>query len=272
MGRGKLVPPRVAKHKNWPVKGKRRKALPAASEQYRDGRETVCLEGGAHMARWVMVIDLTKCNGCESCVAICTEGHQLPPDIAWRRIVKTEVQFGSTPARVSVPLSCMHCGNPPCRDVCPTGATHQHEDGIVDIDQERCIGCGYCVVACPYLARTIVSKAAAQLASWIAKPGNNGSTANGTLAAGVCTKCNMCRPKIEAGLAKGLTPGSDPTATPSCVLSCPWGAIHFGDANDPESAVSLLLQRHNPVRILEELGTDPSVYYINADVIPDFTP
>src|SRR4051794_38514586 len=101
------------------------------------------------MPRCVMVIDLGKCNGCERCVAVCTSSRQLPAGIAWRRIVNTEIQLGSISQRIFVPMSCMHCAEPPCRDVCPTGATYQHSDGIVDIDPERCVGCGYCVVACP---------------------------------------------------------------------------------------------------------------------------
>jgi len=210
------------------------------------------------MPRWVMVIDLGKCNGCERCVAVCTSNRQLPAGIVWRRIANTEVQLGSTSRRVFVPMSCMHCAEPPCRDVCPTGATQQHPDGIVDIDHERCIGCGYCVVACPYLARTIVSPAAAAASATTTAP---------HLERGVCTKCDMCRSKIHSGVAHGLTPGLDPDATPGCANACLWGAIHFGDAQDPNSNVSRLLRQNKTFRINEELGTEPSVYYINADAL-----
>jgi phenylacetyl-CoA:acceptor oxidoreductase subunit 1 len=152
----------------------------------------------------------------------------------------------------------MHCAEPPCRDVCPTGATHQYPDGIVDIDYERCIGCGYCVVACPYLARTIVSPASAAASAM---------TAASQPERGVCTKCDMCRSKVHSGVARGLTPGLDPDATPGCVNACLWGAIHFGDAQDPNSNVSRLLQQNRMFRINEEFETEPSVYYINADAV-----
>ena len=101
------------------------------------------------MARWVMVVDLTKCNGCERCVANCTQSNQLPVGIAWRNVANVQVQAASSMERLFAPMGCMHCAEPPCQDVCPTGATYQHSDGIVDIHPERCIGCGYCVVACP---------------------------------------------------------------------------------------------------------------------------
>lgn len=207
------------------------------------------------MARWVMVIDLGKCNGCERCVAFCTSSNELPAGIAWRRVATAEIQIGASKRRVFIPMSCMHCANPPCRDVCPTGATHQHDDGVVDIDHDRCVGCGYCVVACPYLARSMVTQVASTT-----------SVSNGrSLARGVCTKCDMCHSKVQTGLAAGLVPGRDPSATPGCVTACLWGAIHFGDADDPDSNVSTLLRDNPFFRINEQLGTEPSIYYINAD-------
>jgi len=206
----------------------------------------------------VMVIDLDKCIGCDRCVAVCTGDHELPAGITWRRVATAEIQTGSTKRQLFVPMSCMHCANPPCRDVCPTGATHQHDDGIVDIDHERCIGCGYCVTACPYLARSMVTKVAA----------NTSSTGSRPLSKGVATKCDMCRSKVQTGVAHGLVPGRDAAATPSCVNSCLWGAIQFGDADDPESNVSVLLRNNRFFRLNEQLGTEPSVYYLNAEAVP----
>lgn len=198
-----------------------------------------------------MVIDVAKCNGCERCVAVCSSANQLPGTVAWRRITTAEIALGSARRRIFLPISCMHCAEPPCHDVCPTGATYRHPDGVVDIDADKCIGCGYCTVACPYSARTIAPHGADRYSS--------------SVKAGVCTKCDMCHSKVLAGLARGLTPGQDLQATPSCVTACLWNAIHFGDAEDPDSTVSRLLKQHRAVRINEELGTDPSIFYINAD-------
>jgi phenylacetyl-CoA:acceptor oxidoreductase subunit 1 len=207
------------------------------------------------MARWIMVIDLEKCNGCERCVAFCTGSNELPAGIAWRKVATAEVQNGSIKRRLFVPMSCMHCGDPPCRDVCPTGATHQYDDGIVDIDHQRCIGCGYCVVACPYLARSMVTQVAA----------NNSGCGSRSFAQGVATKCDMCRSKVQNGVAQGLVPGRDAEATPGCVAACLWNAIHFGDADDPDSNVSVLLRNNQTFRLNEQLGTEPSIYYLNAE-------
>ena len=107
------------------------------------------------MSRWIFVIDVRKCVGCECCVVSCNQANSLAATMTWRRIADLGVNPVG-PRRNFLPLSCMHCGQPPCRDVCPTGATYQRSDGIVDVDSTRCMGCGYCVLACPYEARAIV--------------------------------------------------------------------------------------------------------------------
>jgi phenylacetyl-CoA:acceptor oxidoreductase subunit 1 len=209
------------------------------------------------MPRWGMVIDLQKCNGCGSCVSSCQQFNHLPDGLIWRRVPGVEVTVDGFPQRLFLSMSCMHCAKPPCLDVCPTGATYQRDDGIVDITPEHCMGCAYCVVACPYMARTVAHHGAGQ-----------GATAGGTGSAdleGTCTKCNFCVPRVEAGLKAGLTPGIDREATPGCVLACESKAIAFGDLDDPESNVSRLLADRRALRIHEDLGTEPSVYYLGAE-------
>jgi phenylacetyl-CoA:acceptor oxidoreductase subunit 1 len=201
--------------------------------------------------RWLIVIDLRKCNGCQCCVANCSQTNQLPAEAPWRQVANWERVDSGAPRRIFLPLSCMHCANPPCMEVCPTGATFQRPDGIVDINAAHCMGCAYCVVACPYLARTI-------------SPAGHAAHAGEGIGqeAGTCVKCNLCAPKLDAGLARGLVPGVDREATPTCAVSCLPGAVQFGDANDPESIVSRLLRENRAVRVAENLGTEPSLYYI----------
>jgi phenylacetyl-CoA:acceptor oxidoreductase subunit 1 len=146
----------------------------------------------------------------------------------------------------------MHCQKPACLEVCPTGATYRRPDGIVDINLDLCVGCGSCIVACPYQARSIAKSDV--LPKEI--------TDQDLDRIGVCTKCNFCLQYIDAGLAQGLTPGIDPEATPRCVLFCLAGALYFGDLDDPDSEVSKLIRNNKVVRMLEEIGTNPSVYYI----------
>ena len=116
-----------------------------------------------------------------------------------------------------------------------------------------------------YLARTIVSPIAAQLSDW-SNESHDCANVSHDFERGICIKCDMCQTKVHAGLAAGLRPGLDPAATPACVNACLWEAIHFGDAEDPNSNVSRLLQQNKTFRINEELGTEPSIYYINAVV------
>lgn len=140
------------------------------------------------MPRWVMVIDLEKCNGCAGCAVNCSQFNHLPLEYRWRQVAAAEVRSEQMPQRLFLSMSCMHCAEPPCLDVCPTAATKKRADGIVDIDPQRCMGCGYCVVACPYLARTIVPNRGTG-------GGSDGSPAD---IEGTCTKCDFCLPRVQA--------------------------------------------------------------------------
>jgi phenylacetyl-CoA:acceptor oxidoreductase subunit 1 len=204
-----------------------------------------------------MVIDLRKCIGCGSCSVICDYTNKLSYNKV-RRVF--DCGLGSSPERLRtcLPLSCMHCSSPPCLDVCPTAATYQREDGIIDVDAELCIGCGTCVVACPYMARSIIFQD--EYAAEVGELEGDGNAFPDRI--GTCIKCNFCLPRIDAGLAKGISPGKDPEATPACVVNCSSKALHFGDLYDPESVVSLLVRENRTVHLQEELGTEPSVYYI----------
>ncbi|HWD21937.1 MAG TPA: 4Fe-4S dicluster domain-containing protein [Burkholderiales bacterium] len=188
------------------------------------------------MTRWAIVADLRRCVGCQTCTAACKQANGTPPGVQWRRVLDLETGEYPEVKRAFVPVGCMHCDEPPCMHVCPSTATRKRADGIVTIDYDLCIGCGYCMVACPYDARAKVD--------------------------GVATKCTFCVDRIDAGLAKGLQPGVDPEATPACVNSCIASALHFGDADDPESNISGLLAENQSFRMHEELETGPNIHYL----------
>lgn len=216
------------------------------------------------MTRWAMVIDLRKCIGCSSCREICRQVNNVSPGSEWRRLIENVSENGGHFKRLFLTMSCMHCDNPPCLEVCPTKATHQTKEGIVDIDQELCIGCGACVLACPYKARSI--NRSSQMSCYeIIDDSGGGIQMHDCI--GICSKCNFCRPLIETGLKNGLQPGQDPEATPRCVQHCLGEALIFGDRDNPDSKVSQILSQNKTIRILEELGTNPAVYYIPDDEI-----
>jgi phenylacetyl-CoA:acceptor oxidoreductase subunit 1 len=206
-----------------------------------------------------MVIDLRKCVGCEMCSNVCKEMNCNPFGTSWRQVIDRKLAGDSGIIRVFIPMNCMHCSEPPCLDVCPSGATYQRPDGIVDIKNELCIGCGYCVVACPYYARSINFKDRIRFES---KESIQNPASAKSDRIGICTKCNFCLQRIEDGLDKGLKPGTDPDAGPICVKFCIADALFFGDLDNPESHVSQLIRENKTVCLLEELGTKPSVYYI----------
>jgi len=205
---------------------------------------------------WGMVIDLDRCIGCEYCVRACSATNDVATDKTWNIVVPEET---STEASFYFSRPCLHCQDAPCVEVCPVGATYVRDDGIVMMNYDRCIGCRYCEVACPYDARKF---------NWDERTDTNPYIPTWGIAEvdrrprGVVEKCTFCSHRIDAGLDTGLVPGVDPEATPACVNICPVGARTFGNLADPESEVSKLIEANATIRLREELGTEPSVYYI----------
>jgi len=216
------------------------------------------------MTRFGMVIDLKKCVGCQTCTISCKVTNFVPPDIFWNEVQDYEVGEYPDVRRLFLPTLCMHCANAPCKEVCPSGATIQREDGIVYVDYDKCLGCGYCIVACPYGARTIYKKKEYYYGT--PTPYDNFPeelrASYKRQKVGAVSKCTFCIDKIDKAKEKGLQVGTDPEATPTCVNSCIAKARYFGDLDDPESEVSRLIRERKGFRLLEELGTDPSVYYL----------
>jgi len=212
------------------------------------------------VSHWGMVVDLGRCVGCQTCTLACKMENGLPPGTLWRTVL--DVESGVYPAvrRTFVPLTCMHCADPPCRDACPTTATKVRDDGIVWIDNALCIGCGSCVVACPYEARHLVPTERYYFGA--ATPPELATYDRSRV--GICTKCHFCAHKLDQAPA-GAVPGRDPAYTPSCASSCIANAIVFGDLEDPNSEVTHQHQSPRGFRLLEHLGTKPAVVYLKRD-------
>lgn len=198
--------------------------------------------------RYGMVIDLKKCIGCYGCHIACKSENCTPPGILWSRVLQYE--WGKYPSirRLSLPVLCMHCADPPCQKVCPTGATARRPDGIVTVDSAKCMGCMSCVIACPYRARSLHAKERGYFL-------DQGLTPYEVVGyqkhpPGVVEKCDFCLTRLERGLE------------PACVVGCMARARYFGDLDDRHSEVSQLIRNRRGLQIYPELGTDPSVYYL----------
>src|SRR5208282_4971147 len=163
---------------------------------------------GGQMTRWVMVADLQRCVGCQTCTAACKHANATSPVVQWRRVL--DIEAGSYPnvSRSFVPVGCQHCEDPPCMHVCPSTATRRRADGIVTIDYDICIGCAYCAVACPYQAR---HKTLRPVFAYGTQMENEAKRRDDSRLA-VATKCTFCVDRIDAGLAQSMTPGIDPEA------------------------------------------------------------
>lgn len=199
-----------------------------------------------------MVIDLKRCTGCTTCANACKMQNNVPMGMLWNRVLTEGGEEYDTSAGVYpnlqksfLPMACQHCENAACVKVCPVGATYKDELGRVVINYDRCIGCRFCMAACPYNARVF---------NWeepVRDPGfNYGDKDVPVRKVGVIEKCSLCKERTDTGLE------------PMCVKCCPTKARKFGDLNDPESEVSRLIRERNGQQLLSEKGTKPQVYYL----------
>jgi len=213
--------------------------------------------------RWGMAIEMKKCIGCNACVLACKAEHFLPPDILWNRVLISETGVYPAVTKLIYPIRCNQCQEPKCVEVCPTGATRRRDDGIVWVDEDKCVGCRYCIIACPYQARVFYEDDEKE---YFPGQGLSDFEKVGQLLyphqTGVVQKCNFCLERIDAGLENGLKPGVDREATPACVISCPTKAMHFGDLDDPYSDISRLIKEKKGKPFHPEYDTDPSICYI----------
>lgn len=203
--------------------------------------------------KWTMVVDLDRCDGCKICEDSCRDENNVPKYTGdeeqytayWLRIAeaKRELTDFETEER-PIPLLCNHCDDAPCAHVCPTKATFQRYDGLVMIDEHRCIGCRYCVIACPYHARSMVFKDTKD-SEW-----TNHEVPK--LMRGVASKCTFCVHRLS----------KDPWEEPRCVEDCPNNALIFGDRNDPESEVAELLSESRGQVLRPNLEVGPNVFYL----------
>ncbi|MBU0743046.1 4Fe-4S dicluster domain-containing protein [bacterium] len=206
--------------------------------------------GATDARRWGMVIDLNRCPAdCSACLEACRRENNVAVhgdrrwDIHWIRKVTIRKKHEADAPTRTLPLLCNHCDHPPCAQVCPVQATYKRADGIVIVDHHRCIGCRYCLIACPYNARYFNYR---ENDEWPNKAYPKRSH-------GVAESCNFCAHRLDQG------------RPPACVEACRdsgAGALKVGDLDDPDSEISRLIADNSVKRIREDLGTEPKVYYI----------
>ena len=212
---------------------------------YRFSEASAAEVGVSSKVRWGMLIDINKCQtGCSACVTACSNENgwsvreNSRTDAQWIR--KVTITKPSSGHKKSLPVMCQHCAEPPCVYVCPTGASFKRADGIVLVDKHICIGCRYCMMACPYKARSFVHEDV------------EGQKPHAPRGKGTVESCTLCVHRVDAG------------RQPACVEACSQeggGAFFFGDLRDPESTISKELARYGGTALRADLGADPGVLY-----------
>ncbi|MBI2858689.1 MAG: 4Fe-4S dicluster domain-containing protein [Chloroflexi bacterium] len=212
----------------------------------------------SRIRRWSMVIDMRRCDGCvglgvpPQCTQACIMGRLVPAGMEWIQVFEYKMELGGT---YFLPAPCQHCQNPPCLNVCPVGATFATPEGVVLIDQERCIGCRICMAACPYSRRFFnwgEPKVPKESLTMKYSPETQMPATRGTV-----MKCDFCPDLARMGLV------------PYCVTGCPRKAIYYGDLEEDLATnsqdviqVSRFLALNQGYRLKEELNTQPRVFYI----------
>jgi Fe-S-cluster-containing dehydrogenase component len=203
--------------------------------------------------KWIMVMDLARCDGCGHCTLGCGAMHWIPPDRQYIPVLV--MRDAKAEAPYYFPRPCYHCDDPPCTKVCPVNATYKTQDGTVLVDNNRCIGCRFCMAACPYGARSF---------NWGHPPASPAQSADYSpewgfpRQMGTVEKCDFCPEHAAMGML------------PACASNCPMGVIYFGDENEDavtNSAgetvrLSAFLRDRAAYRDMESLGTHPRVYYL----------
>ncbi len=201
-------------------------------------------EAASALRRWGLLIDITKCADCDDCVTAChgengVTGNGRPEtDPQWIR--KVSLRDKRTSVVQTLPLMCQHCEDPPCVDVCPTGASFKRDDGIVLVDKHTCIGCRYCVMACPYGARSFIHEAV------------SGQKPDVPRGKGTVESCTLCVHRVDRGDA------------PACVEACNRDggkAMLFGDLNDPSAEIHRRLRSGPSTQVRADLALNTGVRY-----------
>lgn len=192
--------------------------------------------------RYAMLIDLQRCVGCQTCTVSCKADHVTPPGVLYSHVMRKEIGTYPNTRRISLPMLCMQCANPPCEKVCPSGATSRGEGGIVTVDQRKCIGCQACITACPYGARFYRADTGGyyQRLTPLEERGYRRHPV------GVVEKCDFCLERIGRG------------QEPACVASCITEARIFGTLDELQEQIN----QRNGIQLLQEYDTRPSVYYL----------
>jgi molybdopterin-containing oxidoreductase family iron-sulfur binding subunit len=214
-----------------------------AAEANSTGATRAAGEPASNKVRWGMLVDTTRCAaGCRACVKACNSENGINEQVADPRqgshwIRKIDLVDKKTSREFSLPMMCQHCAHPPCVDVCPTGASMKRADGIVLVDRHICIGCRYCMMACPYKARSFVHQPLTE---------QNPEVPRGL---GCVEACTFCVQRVDRGLG------------PACAEACREGAMLFGDLNDPESALARRLKEIASTQVRADLRLDTGVRY-----------
>ncbi len=220
-------------------------ALAPGVALYSVGEAKLAGQAVSAKVRWGLLIDVNKCaDGCGSCVTACNEengiGSTGRPETDPQWIRKVNLRDPKSGATKLLPMMCQHCAEPPCVDVCPTGASFKRANGIVLVDKHICIGCRYCMMACPYKARSFVHEDLTDQ-----KP-------HAPRGKGTVESCTLCVHRVDEG------------GTPACVEACDArssGAMIFGNLNDPKSEIARQVSKFNTTQIRADLGLDPGVHY-----------